>query len=371
VWLVKGKSYQSVSLFLFVQIKTGNKLVTPGMEFCFSFLKSLCKDFGELFVYDRQTGERVFRSLVGAVVDGTSVSAYCEDHRAVSADTVLKLGNLPLEVMVEKCNRLLKANAALALRSGLYRGSSSSIDHHSIVYHGEKTEYTMNTIVGGRLRTVHRYAVASVTGHRRFLALGVQPCKKGVPTHQVVGRLLRSVPSCFDPVLMDKYFCIADVYREFEKNERGFLTPYKNCRRIREMCKESLQNGEPVKPYRLRGRRGGWVTVNLHMIPYEDNEYRVYASNNLSLPVEEYYPLRWGIENLFKTKNGLGPVTSTTHDSFRLLLFTLTLIVASLWKLLIRTKQHTTLRHFKKQALQMIEKLPFLDKLSQTTILKD
>lgn len=357
-------------LFLFVQIKTSNKLVTPDMEFCFLFLKSLCREFAELFVYDRQTGERVFRSLVGAVVDGTSVSAYCRDHPVVSADTVLKLGNLPLEVMMEKCNRLLKANAVLALRSGLYRGSCSSIDHHSIVYHGERSEYTMNTILGGRLRTVHRYAVASVTGHKRFLALGVQPCKKGVPTHLVVEKLLNDIPRGFDPVLMDKYFCNANLYREFEKNDRRFLTPYKNSRRIREMCRESLEDGETVKPYRLRGRRSGWVTVNLHIHPSKDNECQVYASNDPGLPAEEYYPLRWGIENLFKTKNGLGPITSTTHDSFRLLLFVLTLIVASLWKLLVRSRKHTTLKHYAKQVLQMIETHTFLDKLSTGQIKK-
>jgi Transposase DDE domain len=345
-----------------VKLKTGGRLVTPDMEFCYSFLKSLCKDFEELFVYDRQTGERVFRSLVGAIVDGTSVSAYCKDHPAVSADTVLKLGSLPLEVMVEKCNRLLKANAVLAFRSGLYRGSDSSIDHHSIVYHGRKTEYTMNTIIDGKLRTVHRYAVAGVTGHRRFLALSVQPCKKGVPSHVLVHKLLRDIPSGFDPVLMDKYFCSADVYREFEKNGRGFLTPYKINGRIDEMYLQSLHDGETVKPYRLRGRQGGWVTVSLHLVPTED-EYRVYASNDPSLPVEEHYPLRWGIENLFKTKNGLGPVTSTVHDSFRLLLFVLTLIVASLWKLLIRTRKHTSLRHFKKQVQQMLEEHSFLDQL--------
>lgn len=363
----KGKSYQFVPLFLFVRVKTSSKLVTPGMEFCFPFLKSLCKEFRDLFVYDRQTGERVFRCLVGAVVDGTSVSAYCLDHPSVSADTVLKLGNLPLEVMVEKCNCLLKANAGLALRSGLYRGSCSSIDHHNIVYHGEKTEYTMNTIMGGRLRTVHRYAVAGVTGHKRFLALGVQPCKKGVPTHLVVGELLKDIPRSFDPVLMDKYFCNANLYREFNNQERSFLTPYKNSKRIGEMYQDSLRDGKTVKPYRLRGRRGGWVTVSLHMAPHGDNEYRVYASNNPGLPVEEQYPLRWGIENLFKTKNGLGPVTSTTHDSFRILLLTLTLIIASLWKLLVRAKRHTTLKHFAKQVLQMIEAHSFLNQLCPNT----
>jgi hypothetical protein len=336
------------------------------MEFCFAFLKSLCTEFAELFVYDESSGERVFRSLVGAVVDGTSISAYCKDHPAVSADTVLKLGNLPLDVMVGMCNRLLKANAVHALRLGLYRGSDSSIDHHSIVYFGDKTECTMNTIIDGKLRTVHRYAVAGVTGHKRFLALSVQPCKKGMPNHTIVHKLLEDIPKSFDPVLMDKYFCSADVYREFENSGRRFLTPYKINERIDEMYLQSLRDGETVKPYRLRGRRGGWVTVSLHLVPTED-EYRVYASNNPDLAVEEHYPLRWGIENLFKTKNELGPVTSTTHESFRLLLFTLTLIVASLWKLLVRTKTHTTLRHYAKQILQMLEEHSFLDKLPGET----
>lgn len=355
-----------MSLFLFVQIKTDNKLVTPDMEFCFAFLKPLCREFAELFVYDKRGGERVFRSLVGAVVDGTSISAYCQDHPAVSADTVLKLGSLPLDVMIRKCNRLLGANAVHALRSGLYRGSDSSIDHHSVVYFGDKTEYTMNTIVDGKLRTVHRYAVAAVTGHKRFLALGVQPCKKGMPNHTIVHKLFDNIPKSFDPVLMDKYFCSADVYREVDNAGRGFLTPYKINGRIDEMYLQSLRDGETVQPYRLRGRQRGWVTVSLHLIPTED-EYRVYASNNPLLPVEEHYPLRWGIENLFKTKNGLGPVTSTTHDSFRLLLFVLTLIVASLWKLLVRTRKHMTVRHFKKQVQQMIEDHSFLDKLPGET----
>jgi hypothetical protein len=352
-----------VSLFLFVQIKTGNRLVTPDMGFCFAFLKPLCREFAELFVYDKRSGERVFRSLIGTVVDGTSISAYCKDHPAVSADTVLKLGNLPLNVMVGKCNRLLKANAVHALRSGLYRGSDSSIDHHNIVYFGDKTEWTMNTIVDGKLRTVHRYAVACVTGHKRFLALAVQPCKKGLPNHVVVHKLLEDIPPMFDPVLMDKYFCSADVYREVKNLDRRFLTPYKVNERIDELYLQSLQDGETVKPYDMVGRKSGWLTVSLHLVPDEEYEYRAYASNNPSLVAEEHYPLRWGIENLFKTKNGLDPVTSTTHESFRLLLFVLTLIVASLWKLLIRTKNHMTLRHFKKQVLQMIEEHSFLDKL--------
>jgi hypothetical protein len=224
----------------------------------------------------------------------------------------------------------------------------------------------MNTIVDGKLRTVHRYAVAGVTGNKRFLALAVQPCKKGLPNHQVVHKLLEDIPKSFDPVLMDKYFCSADVYREFEQSGRCFLTPYKINGRIDEMYLQSLRDGETVKPYRLRGRRGGWVTVSLHLVPTED-EYRVYASNNPGLAVEEHYPLRWGIENLFKTKNELGPVTSTTHESFRLLLFVLTLILASLWKLLVRTRKHMTVRHFKKQALQMIEEHSLLNQLSGET----
>ena len=224
----------------------------------------------------------------------------------------------------------------------------------------------MNTIMDGKLRTVHRYAVAGVTGNKRFLVLGVQPCKKGLPNHTIVHKLLEDIPKSFDPVLMDKYFCSADVYREVENAGRSFLTPYKINGRIDEMYLQSLRDGETVKPYRLRGRQGGWVTVSLHLVPTRD-EYRVYASNDPLLPVEEHYPLRWGIENLFKTKNGLGPVTSTTHDSFRLLLFTLTRIAASLWKLLVRTRKHTTLRHFKKQVLQMIETYSFLDKLPGET----
>ncbi len=131
------------------------------------------------------------------------------------------------------------------------------------------------------------------------------------------------------------------------------------------MYLQSLRDGETVKPYRLRGRQADGSTVSLHLVP-QGTSIRVYASNNPLLPVEEHYPLRWGIENLFKTKNGLGPVTSTTHDSFRLLLFTLTLIVASLWKLLVRTKTHDS-PTLQKPGSTLIETLSFLDRLPAET----
>jgi hypothetical protein len=272
--------------------------------------------------------------------------------------------------MTRKCNQLLDVASGIALKSGLYRGSDLGIDYHDIVYGGERTPCTIKTIVKGKIRRCHRYAVLSVAGNKRFLALSVQPYQSGNSNQEIVRRLLPGAPTGFDNVLMDMYFCGTGVYDEIERNNRNFITPYKVNDTIDELYKESLLDGETVKPYRVRKDAGKshWKRIYLHLVQDPEDEYHPYASNRKDLKIEEHYPLRWNEENLFKSKNCVKPVTSTTRDSFRLLLFTITLILASLWKLLVRSRQHMTIKRFKKKLLETIEEHTFtLSKADKTT----
>lgn len=325
------------------------------MEFCFDVLKPLSRVFSDLFLYDGKDGETVFRYLVGCCLDRTSISEYCEDHTAVSADTVLKLGFVPLDAMTGACNRLLAVSARIGLKSGLFRGCSTSIDYHDVPYGGKGREYTVKTIVNGKVRRCYRYAVASLTGNKRFSAVAVQMYKSGNSNQELVDKLLDRSPAGFDPVLMDRGFAGVDVYDLVEGKGRDFLTPYKINGRTDELYKQSLLDGETVKMYRMRKAGGHWRSVYMHLLPHPSDEYHAYACSREDINVKEHYPFRWNEENMFKVLNCLKPVTSTTHESFRLLLFTISLILASLWKFLVRSKQHMTVKRFKKQLHTLLE----------------
>jgi IS4 transposase len=338
-----------------VKLRTVNELVTPDMVFCFDVLKPLSARFSDLFVYSRRDGETVFRYLAGCCLDRTSISDYCVDHRAVSADTVLKLGYMSLEAMTRACNILLQTSAEIGLRSGLYKGCSTGIDYHDVSYHGRRRDYTFKTEVKGRVRRCYRYAVVCLTGNKRFLATGVHLYKQGDGNRKTVEKLLDVSPGGFDPVLMDRGFAGVEVYDAVEERGRSFITPYRICDRTDELYKKSLLDGACVRRYNLRKNGGGWRSVYMHFVPSLEDEYHVLVSNRKDVQARDVYRYRWGEENLFKTMESVRPVTSTVHESFRLLLFTVSLILASLWKLLVRNREHKTVRQFKKQLLAALE----------------
>lgn len=344
-----------------MRLKTSNGRVTPDMVFCFRVLKPLSRFFARIFGFSLKDGETRFRYLVGCCLDNTSISDYCLDHKAVSADTVLKLGLVPLKEMTLKCNRLLGESSRIMLKSGLYRGSDLSIDYHDIVYSGERSTYTIKTVVGGKVRRCYRYGVLGVTGNKRFLALSVQPYKSGDANRDIVERLLKDIPTGFCNVLMDLYFCGTGVYDVIERKNMNFITPYKLNDTIDELYKQGLLDGETVKPYKVRKDAGKshYKQIYMHLIPDLEDEYHAYASNLKDINVVEHYRMRWNEENLFKLKNCVKPQTSTTHDSFRLLLFVISLILASLWKLLVRSRQHQTIKRFREQLLKTINNYTF------------
>lgn len=358
--MINRKGYQLVSAFLCVKLKTSNKLLTPEMRFCFEKLKPLSRLFSEIFDFSEKDGEMRFRSFCGACLDNTSISDYCEDHKAVSADTVLKLGRIPIDDMTGKCNRLLALCGKIGMRDGRFRGCDTGIDYHDVVYHGEKQETTIKTKKDGQIRTCHRYAVASLTGNKRFLALGIQPYRKGDGNLKTVDRLIDCTSSSHSLLLMDRFFIGIDVYDCAEKKGRHYLTPYKINDMTDEMYKQSLLDGETVKRYNVKNM-GGEKDVYMYLVPHPEDEYHVYVSDLPDLHIEEHYPNRWNIENLFKIKNMVKPVTSTTSESFRLLLITIALILASLWKLLVRAKEHMTVKKFKKQLYRLLQELTLTD----------
>ena len=354
-----------------MHVKTKNKLIAPEMEFCFHKLKPLSREFSRQFGYSEKDGETIFRYLNGVCLGNTSISDYCKDHKAFSADTILKLGKVPLEEMVRKCNKLLAVAAGLALSTGRYRGCDTSFDYHDMPFCGKRREWTIKTVVKGKVRRCYRYAVASLTGNKRFLALSAQPYKEGCTNMAMVDQLLDSSPNGFDTVLMDRYFVGVDVFNTVEGRDKHFLTPYKINDVTDELYKQSLLDGETVKRYHMRRKGGKWKTVFLHLVPHPVDEYHAYVSDLSGIKVKEHYPARWNIENLFKTKNGVKADTSSTRESWRFLLFTIELILSSLWKLLVRIKEHVTVKRYKKQLYTFLEEHTLLEDIEDETIDND
>jgi len=325
------------------------------MLFCFEKLKSLSSEFSRVFDYSEKDGETRFRYLVGTCLDNTSISEYCERHKAVSADTILKLGNMPVAEMVEKCNRLIRVATKIGLQSGMFKGCDASIDFHDVKCNGKRTEHSLKTMVDGKIQRCFRFAVSAITGRKRFLITGIQLYRENDSNMVMVDRLLDTVPDEYKLILMDRFFCGVDVFNRVEERGKHYLTPYKINNTTDELYLESLLDGEKVKPYQMRKGSLGYKTVNMYLEPHPDDEYHAYTSDLKDIIIDEHYPFRWNIENQFRTKQMVKPVTSTTHESFRVLLITIALILACLWKILVLAREHITVKTYKRELLAALQ----------------
>jgi hypothetical protein len=332
-----------------VKPKTSCKLIVPGSVFCLRSLKPLSRLFSELFLLDKLDGWKRLLYLAGCSLDRTSIEDFCKTHHAMSPDVVLKLGHTSVEEMTRKCNLLLGLSARMALKSGLYRNHDMSIDYHDVIYSGRKNPYTVNVLKGDKMKRCLRYGVVGLTQRRSFLALGIQPYKPGVTNALMVTRLLEDLPTNPGLVLMDRFFSGVDVYNACEAQGHDFLTPYKLNDRTDEMYKESILDGITVRDYRVNSRTGGDRTVKMYFQYDPDNEYYAYVCNREDINIEGHYPYRWNIENCLKVKNMVDAVTSSTSMAYRLLLETVSLILANLWKLLVKTASIGTIKDFKRK----------------------
>ncbi len=358
-WSWKRGDICLVWVYSFMRPGKSCKLISPDLVFCVKSLKPLSYLFSRLFCLSRRDGWKRLLYLVGCSLECTSIEDFCKYHKALSPDVVLKLGRVPMGEMMEKCNLLLSLSARLALKTGRYKNHDLSIDYHDVSYSGRKNVYTLNVLKGDRMKRCLRYGVCGLTGRNSFLAMAIQPYEQGACNAHMVEKLLEDLPFIPGLVLMDRYFCGVSVYNVVVGRGLSFLTPYKANKRTSELYKESLLDGVMVKDYLMRSRTGGGLVVKMHFRYDQGNEYNVYASNLEDIDIEAHYPYRWNIENCLKAKNMVDAVTSSTSMAYRLLLETISLILANLWKLLVKTRVYTTMtttiKTFKRMLLCLIQ----------------
>lgn len=337
----------------------------PFESVCVKRLKLYARRFSDLF-YQGVGGEDVFFSLAGCCLNRTSIDDLNNDS-GPCPDVVLKLGRLPLDLMVRKCNLLLDESFRQAKSMRLFCDADvSCLDFHDVVYHGRGQEYTIKTVKDGRGRRVFRYCVAGVARRGMFYTSRIRPCKKGEDTGDIVNALLwDQAPR---RVLMDKFFGSVKVFDIVEVLGKEYIVPCKQTDRMDELYKKSLLSGKRCQEHTIRKHGGGRKRVNVYFQEDEDYEYTSYYSNMVVKDKDEdadtalaVYKIRWNIENQFKKKNEVQAKTSSPSPSYRLLLETIGYLLCNLWRLIVNTVQPVPMKKFGRilcMLLQLIREEP-------------
>ncbi|WP_230743376.1 transposase [Methanooceanicella nereidis] len=301
-----------------------------------------------------------------------SIEMFHDEYGGVSPDVVLSSVNkISLEMMEKVCNRLLKLSVRMAGGARMFvRTKNVSIDYHDVLYYGKSTPFTVKTLEGhkGKRRRCHRYGVASVTGKCFYQAVSIMGARKGVSNLEIVKGLLEDVgrnpvlKNRVGVVLMDKFFAGVDVINYLESNDHLYIMPFKHSKTLDRLYENARRTGIFHALYHMRKKDPGnsvWKTVNVYFIPVEDEEgYYAYISNIETPPGMEWildmiYRGRWNIEVNFKVKKVVKPTTSSKNPAYRILLETISLILANLWKQLeiritdrpLRQKQYDLTLH--------------------------
>jgi hypothetical protein len=318
----------------------------PFESVCKKSLKRYARRFSCLFCLG-EDGGGIFFSLVGCCLNRTSIDDLNSDS-SPCPDVVLKLGRLPLDVMTAKCNLLLDESFEQARRMRLFRPDDVlCLDFHDVVYHGRRQEYSVKVLKDGRKRRVFRYGVAGVGRKKMFYTSRIRPCKTGEDTGDIVKGLLWDQEP--QRVLMDRFFGSVKVFDTVEALGREYIVPCKQTDKMDELYKKSLQTGERCLRHTMRKHGGGKKQVDVHFLDDEDYEYTSYYSNiavqdNETDMILAIYKIRWNIENQFKKKNEVQAKTSSPSPSYRLLLETIGYLLCNLWRLIVNTVQHVTMK---------------------------
>jgi len=145
--------------------------------------------------------------------------------------------------------------------------------------------------------------------------------------------------------LLDREFYAADVMRAISKGRRNFVMPAKKDAGIKAAISEHAQRlRDTVSRYTIGGTGG--FTFRLVIVPAPGKEdagciferYLVFATSmSCGTPEEavrripEQYRKRWGIETGYRSSKGIRARTTSTNPAIRMLLFTLSLVLANIW----------------------------------------
>lgn len=352
-------------LFLFMCRKTESGYLTPLKCVNVDVLKPFSELLAGWFCERERDAWSIMLSLVGCCLKGMCIEEFHREYGGASPDVVLKFRKVPVRDMTRFCNRLLRESIRMAKKCRVLTGFFC-VDYTDVEYYGAPAPYTFNAYkeAGGKkkIRRGFRYGVSCMArpGARYFL--GVMPYRKGVGVNKTVKYLAKQAAHDVDWTLsmFDKGFVNMDSFDTLEGMGKDYVLPFRKNKTL-----DKLWKGRDILvEYKMRKHGGGWKLVNILLETDEckKKQYRAYVYP-LGITLTEakrrarLYRYRWNQETGHRCRKYCAAWTKSPSASYRLLLFTISLLVSNLWFLLKQTGNQVTQTGFCLRFLDMIRRV--------------
>lgn len=266
------------------------------------------------------------------------------NEKSLSRDVVFsRLNRVPMSDMIYTCNRILRLSAKQARMQGVLPDIVDIAIDFTSIEHWCEDDNAYVLPGNGKYLDVYKYAVVSAVGKGFFIALGILPVSKDAGKEDVVGGLLELAMELVEPryILMDREFVKTALFDECDSWEVEYIVPAKKTPGIRQVYRDCKEQGLLHSLYYMRRKYGGCRYKQVHLYFKDDpkREYVAVISNRETSPEEilmlfETYRMRWNIENNFKMDNNFMAKTCSKNPAYRLLLETIALLLANLWKII-------------------------------------
>ena len=269
-------------------------------------------------------------------------------------------------------NELLSMSFDCLCRSGWKVPSQVYV---AIDYSNEETWSVKDIYVHKKLgkkdigsRRVHRYAsIALVCRGLRF-TLAIVPVKKNDPGWDVVRRLLLLARNMvrIDCVLLDREFYDSEVYQMINDLDMEYIGHVRKSKSMGRIYFESIQEGERNASYLMNALKPIRQEIELYFKDSDeddDYDYMILTSNKLVTPLEidllfDAYIARWNIENTYTEAKQFKAKTNTVQHAYRLILYSLSHLLANLLMIMRTTvKRFTKIRFTRSNMKKMVKHL--------------
>lgn len=363
-----------VFLFLFMGRKTESGYLTPLKCVNVDVLKPFSELLAGWFCEPRRDAWSILLSLVGCCLQEMCIEEFHREYGGATPDVILKFGRVQVKEMTRFCNRVLQESVRMAKKNRMLTGFFC-VDYTDVDYYGEPAPYTFNAYkeAGGKkkIKRGFRYGVSCLArpGTRYFL--GVTPYRKGDGVNKTVKFLVKQAAPDVEWTLsmFDKGFVNLDAFDTLERMGKEYVLPFRKNKTL-----DKIWNGRDVLiDYKMRKHGGGrkLVSILLEKDECKKKQYRAYVFPR-GITLEEakrrarLYRYRWNQETGHRCRKYSAAWTKSPSASYRLLIFTISLLVSNLWFLLKQTGNQITQTSFCLRFLDMLRRVQ--DQIGKFTV---
>ena len=271
------------------------------------------------------------------------------------------------DFMLIRCQKMIMRCVKRAKRHGMLRQPVRvAIDEHDIPFHSKCMKMLYAVFSKGKKGTIRFNRLATIyciVDGQRF-TLGVDVVRRGETNAEVVARLLEQCKKCHIRILtvtMDRGFYSTAVMATVREAGYTLIMPAVKYDTIKTLIRKfdageldaisehTMSSGKLSESFKIiimrRKKAERQITKEAKALAklhekqvVVGNKYYVFAT---TLPdswirgdpnrVSEFYRLRWGIENSYKSYEELRPWTTSNSYSVRILLWFFPFVLYNLW----------------------------------------